>query len=490
MDQQAEPSDSPFLSEPAARHDDEPAQPVPTPSSDHEPADAIAADPFGLELDSEQSFAETLSDSSADTETAFDGERPLIDLAAGEFSADFADDTGLDESPWLNTIDQSTADEPACVGFTPFPVAVDTAEPTPVVERDDPAAPCAAELVGSALQSVVSDLVGSILHSAMARESARAADIGRAAKNQALSGETTDAAPVPAIGESRGLPATATPEEDHSYQLHAFQEDEDDAAVSGEMWTQPEAFEAARSSRGPEPLAAVAAAIRGMGESDAEREAASSDAKAYRRGRSQSSRFDRPAEEAPEAMLDYESSADEFEAVPAGASRGGGWTIPVLCAGIGIIACCLLIPLCDANRRIAYERLRLRQDLESLQHQVATNDEFLHRVADDPTLAERLAQRQLRKIRAGTHDVPLTGSESSAPGNAAFGSMSAFGIVAVPPPPQLAPYQPVGGRIATLCYNPHTRLYLMGTGMMLLAGGLVMGYGPLGARRGGGGVVG
>jgi hypothetical protein len=180
-------------------------------------------------------------------------------------------------------------------------------------------------------------------------------------------------------------------------------------------------------------------------------------------------------------MLDYESAAgleDAGNLVPAGASRGGGWTIPVLCAGIGIIACCLLIPICDANRRAAYEKLRLRRDLESLQHQVATNDEFLRKVSDDPTLAERLAQRQLRKVRAGMHDVPLRGGAAQT--TAAFGSMSPFAIVAVPPPPPMAPYEPVGGRIATLCYNPHSRLYLMGAGLMLLAMGLVMGYVPLG----------
>src|SRR5690242_14281732 len=45
-------------------------------------------------------------------------------------------------------------------------------------------------------------------------------------------------------------------------------------------------------------------------------------------------------------------------------TRGGGWTIPILCAGIALIACCVLIPQADANRRLIYERQMLKMDLE------------------------------------------------------------------------------------------------------------------------------
>jgi hypothetical protein len=163
---------------------------------------------------------------------------------------------------------------------------------------------------------------------------------------------------------------------------------------------------------------------------------------------------------------------------------GGGWTVALLCFGIGIIACCIIIPQADANRRLAYEREKLKLDLESIRKQVSTNDEFLRRVADDPNLAERLAQRQMRIIREGTRLLEL---RSLSPGDAgaaqAAGSMlpadvSPFHLVQVEPPPPMPPYQPKGGLLAHLCYDPHKRLYLMGAGLFLMAVGLVLGAGP------------
>lgn len=150
-------------------------------------------------------------------------------------------------------------------------------------------------------------------------------------------------------------------------------------------------------------------------------------------------------------------------------TRGGAFTIPMLCAGIAIIACCLLIPQADANRRLAYERLKLQADLEAVQRQVAVNGEFLAKVSDDPNLAERLAQRQMKIIRAGTKVLALQGDDER--------GMSPFQLTNVAPPPALPAYRPRGGVLATLCYNSKSRLYLMGTGLLLTAAGLVLGFG-------------
>lgn len=150
---------------------------------------------------------------------------------------------------------------------------------------------------------------------------------------------------------------------------------------------------------------------------------------------------------------------------------GGGWTIPLLCAGVAVLACCAIIPQADANRRLAHERAALRQELESVQAQVATNDEFLRKLATDPQLAERLAQRQMKMIRAGTKVLPIVQGPAGG---------SPFDLVQVPPPAWTEPYRPVGGRVASLCYDPRTRVYLMGGGLFLLAAGLVLGAGGRG----------
>lgn len=178
-------------------------------------------------------------------------------------------------------------------------------------------------------------------------------------------------------------------------------------------------------------------------------------------------------QERSDESYDGEPLAYAADGRPPQASSGGIWTIPLLCAGICIIACCLLIPQTDANRRLAYERDRLRLDLESIRQQMATNEEFLRRIHDDPTLAERLAQRQMKTIRAGTRELPLGQNGAQA----TEGGMSPFQLVAVQPPPTPPPYTPVGGVIANLCYNPKSRLYLMGLGLTFMAAGLVLGDG-------------
>ena len=150
---------------------------------------------------------------------------------------------------------------------------------------------------------------------------------------------------------------------------------------------------------------------------------------------------------------------------------GGGWTLPLLCAGLALIACCVLIPQADGNRRLSYERQMLKMDLESIEHQIAVNDEFLKKVAVDPTLAERLASRQMKVIPEGTRILELVHEQD---GN----TMSPFQLVSVPPPPPLPPYRPVGGTIARLCYDSHTRLYLLGAALTMVAVGLVLGYAP------------
>jgi hypothetical protein len=155
-------------------------------------------------------------------------------------------------------------------------------------------------------------------------------------------------------------------------------------------------------------------------------------------------------------------------------SRGGGWTIPALCAGIALIACSVLIPQADANRRLAYEKETLTRDLHSIEMQIDVNREFLKKVGDDPTLAQRLAERQMKVIPQGAHVLDLTHDSEV---------MSPFQLLNVASPAPLPPYRSVGGTLARICYGPQSRLYLIGMSLGLIAMGLVLGSGPQDDRR-------
>jgi hypothetical protein len=100
------------------------------------------------------------------------------------------------------------------------------------------------------------------------------------------------------------------------------------------------------------------------------------------------------------------------------------------------------------------------------------SEEFLKQINEDPAVAERLAQLQMRFVRKGTSVLDLPELD------AAEGQRSPFVLVTVPPPPPLPEYRPVGGRLASLCRDARSRLYMIGGGLMLMATGLVLGYTP------------
>ncbi len=149
-------------------------------------------------------------------------------------------------------------------------------------------------------------------------------------------------------------------------------------------------------------------------------------------------------------------------------SKSGAWTIPLLCAGIGVLACCLLIPAADANRRLTWERERLRADLEQIQKQVRVNDAFLQKLMSDPTLSERLARRQMKMVREGSSVLETKRSVGKE-------ELSPFLLVTLPPPAEMPEYQPLGGFLASVCHHPKSQLYLTGAGLLMIACGLVLG---------------
>ena len=158
--------------------------------------------------------------------------------------------------------------------------------------------------------------------------------------------------------------------------------------------------------------------------------------------------------------------------VPPSAMHSGhqGWTFILLSLGIGVIACCMLIPAADENHRLVFEVSKLSRDLEHLQRQAAINDEFLARVGHDPSLSERLAQRQMRFVPKGTTTIKLE-EPVGTPGDRS----SPWALVTLPSPELMPELKLGGGKLAELCRDSRSRLYLLGSGLMLMAMGLVLG---------------
>jgi len=152
-----------------------------------------------------------------------------------------------------------------------------------------------------------------------------------------------------------------------------------------------------------------------------------------------------------------------------------GWTLVLLSIGIGLIACCVLIPQAEQNRRLYWETEKLRADLDHLKKQVEVNEEFVRRVGEDPALSERLAQRQMKFIRKGSNVLELKSADD-------LDSRSPFLMTTVPVPPATPEYRPMGGVVARMTRDPKIRLYMIGGGLMLLAMGLVLGHTPPKAR--------
>ena len=165
---------------------------------------------------------------------------------------------------------------------------------------------------------------------------------------------------------------------------------------------------------------------------------------------------------------------------PAAAS-GGAWALPLLAFGLGLIACCLVIPATDDNRGLVFERERLRDELAGLERQVAVNDDFLNRIHGDLELAGRLAERQLRPSEPGVST--LSPTPAGRPGGGNF-AMSPFALIRAEPEPYvLVPVPPAGGKLAAYCRRPRTRLAVLGGGLFCCMIGLLGGGGATTPRK-------
>lgn len=149
---------------------------------------------------------------------------------------------------------------------------------------------------------------------------------------------------------------------------------------------------------------------------------------------------------------------------------GAWWTLPLMCLGLGIVACALIVPAVDENRRELHQLARLERDVNYFQMQSDVNKQFLEHVSTDPTLAERLALRQLRLTRPDSRIVQIPQT------NNPFG-MSPYALVTIDPPPPIPDYQPLGGLLSQYFLDSKTQIYLASIGILLTAAGVILGGG-------------
>ncbi len=149
-------------------------------------------------------------------------------------------------------------------------------------------------------------------------------------------------------------------------------------------------------------------------------------------------------------------------------STGAWWTIPMICVGLMMVACALIVGQVEINRQVAWQRNKLKIDLDYLQEQIKQNEEFLKRIQTDPTMAERLAQRQMKQVREGSAILDV-------PGLPHQNDRNPFQLTTIPPPKRLAPYRPSGDLLTTLFADQQRALAAIGLGLLLVAVGLVLG---------------
>ena len=148
--------------------------------------------------------------------------------------------------------------------------------------------------------------------------------------------------------------------------------------------------------------------------------------------------------------------------------------LPLVCAGLCLIAVCLLVPQAESNRRLAVERDQLQVDVAHAEAQLAVDGRFLAGAAGDPEVAERLAQRQLREIRGDATALPLTDGLPAI--------TTAADMLRVPPPPPVSPYRPPAGILGDLTRTTHRQLLGLAGGLFLVGVGLILGPGEADAR--------
>jgi len=144
------------------------------------------------------------------------------------------------------------------------------------------------------------------------------------------------------------------------------------------------------------------------------------------------------------------------------------WALGMILVGMVALAACVLIPIREKNRQLAYQFDSLKAEADFVQQQAEANAEFVTRVHNDPALAERLSMRMTRRPTAGKKflDAEQVSAFSSSP--YALTRLAA-------PPPQAAYRSDLPPAIVGLFTDTSSRVVLIGASIFLVAAAVVLG---------------
>lgn len=144
------------------------------------------------------------------------------------------------------------------------------------------------------------------------------------------------------------------------------------------------------------------------------------------------------------------------------------WALAMIVVGLVTLAACILIPLREENRQLAYEQANLQAEADYVKAQADANTEFVDRVHTDPALAERLVMRATRRPMAGKQFLEFE--------TASKFSSSPYALTKIDAPPAPAEYKSdLPPAIVGLFNDNRGRVTLMAASLFLVASAVVLG---------------
>jgi len=141
-------------------------------------------------------------------------------------------------------------------------------------------------------------------------------------------------------------------------------------------------------------------------------------------------------------------------------------TFLLVLIGLVMIGLCVVIPAREANRQLAWDLQKLKNEVAHVEKQVAVNKDFLNSIPTDPALVDRLAMRQLKLSDSTKQEVRFDASGTGF-------MLSPFALMRIGPAEQTGAYQPDWPITAQIFCTPSIRIFFLTGGLLLVGIGLL-----------------